>query len=85
MDIANSAFLFAEIFFLLHGLWKLITARDSAAVSLPQSLFFTVWQIFGIAFYWHLGQRFSVAVSIALAILLAVYSATVWRFRKGVP
>jgi hypothetical protein len=79
-DFINGSFEAVAALFTLHHCRVLLRDRAVAGVSIASMAFFTLWGVWNLWFYPHLGQTWSFAGGVLLVAANAVYVALLFRF-----
>ena len=79
-DLINGSFEAVAALFTLNHCRVLLRDRAVAGVSIASMAFFTLWGVWNLWFYPHLGQAWSFAGGVLLVIANAIYVALLCRF-----
>lgn len=79
-DLINGSFEAVAALFTLNHCRVLLRDRAVAGVSIASMAFFTLWGVWNLWFYPHLGQTWSFAGGVLLVAANAVYVALLFRF-----
>lgn len=79
-DLINGSFEAVAALFTLNHCRVLLRDRAVAGVSIASMAFFTLWGVWNLWFYPHLGQTWSFAGGVLLVAANAVYVALLCRF-----
>jgi uncharacterized membrane protein YfcA len=82
MDAANAFFEGGGSLFVLNHVRVLLKQRQVRGVSLLSIGFFTLWGVFNIFYYRHLGQSFSWYAGIAVLIANLIYVSLAIYFKR---
>ena len=79
-DLINGSFEAVAALFTLNHCRVLLRDRAVAGVSIASMAFFTLWGVWNLWFYPHLGQTWSFAGGVLLVMANAIYVALLCRF-----
>lgn len=77
-DVINAGFEFGAGFAVLHHCAKVYEHKQVRGVSHAAVLFFTVWGVWNLFYYPHLGQFWSFAGGIFVTLANALYLGMLW-------
>lgn len=81
-DLINASFEFGAGFAVLHHCVKLYEHKQSRGVSPAAVLFFTVWGLWNLYYYPHLGQFWSFAGGIFITLANLVYLVMLGHYAR---
>lgn len=81
-DMINAGFEAGAGFAVLHHCWRLRQDKQVRGVSAPAVMFFTLWGLWNIFFYPHLGQYWSFIGGIFVTLTNALYVAMLIHYLK---
>ena len=81
-DIINASFEAGAGLAVLHHCFKLYEHKQARGLSIPAVLFFTVWGLWNLFYYHHLGQFWSFAGGIVVTITNLAYLAMLFVYAR---
>lgn len=83
-DLINAGFEVGAGGAVLAHCWQLYQDKQVRGLSVAAVVFFTLWGMWNMFFYPHLGQFWSFAGGIFVTLANVIYVALLVRYRKGV-